>query len=126
VAALAAPAALFGAAVANAGDDGVTLPPYASTPDTPAGERVYRKWCSHCHDPGIGHPGTQAIEAKYKGKRPGVLTEWTELNPEYVELMVRQGISVMPQFRKTEISDEELRALAEWMAAQGKPTSAPR
>jgi mono/diheme cytochrome c family protein len=33
-----------------------------------------------------------------------------------VKVLVRHGISVMPQFRKTEISDQELDALAAYLA----------
>ena len=120
-AALAAPALLFAANATRAQDDPqVNIPDFATDATMPLGEQVYRHWCSHCHNPGIEHPGTQAIAAKYDGQRPGVLLEWTDLEPAYVELFVRQGISVMPQFRKTQISDAELKALAEWMAERGR------
>lgn len=79
------------------------------------GAAVYAKWCSHCHDPGISHPGTQALKAKYGEAWQGDLKAWPGLQAEYVRLMVRRGISVMPQFRKTEISDAELRALADYL-----------
>ncbi len=37
----------------------------------PTGRAVYEKWCAPCHDPGIIHPGTHALMAKYPGgKRP--------------------------------------------------------
>jgi hypothetical protein len=36
--------------------------------------------------------------------------------PEFVKVIVRQGVSFMPQFRKTEISDAELEALAAYLA----------
>jgi mono/diheme cytochrome c family protein len=80
------------------------------------GMRVYEKWCSHCHDPGVEHPGTLALTAKYEGVKSGVLLEWTDLRPELTTTFVRSGISVMPFFRKTEISDAELRALADFLA----------
>lgn len=87
---------------------------------TDPGERVYLKWCAPCHAPGIEHPGTNAITAKYRGDRPGALIAQADLDPALIKLMVRHGISVMPTFRKTEISDPELDALAAWLAAQGK------
>ncbi len=80
-----------------------------------AGRAVYDRWCSHCHDPGVHHPGTNALAVKYKGVKPGVITEWTDLTPELVKFWVRTGISVMPHFRKTEISDAELDALAGYL-----------
>lgn len=87
---------------------------------TEPGERTYLKWCAPCHAPGIAHPGTNAIKVKYEGSRPGALIEQADLDPGLVKAMVRGGISVMPPFRKTEISDPELDALATWLAAQGK------
>jgi mono/diheme cytochrome c family protein len=88
------------------------LPANAASPD---GAAVYQKWCAPCHAPGITHPGTHALQAKYKGDWKGVLTEWKGLSPDYVRQTVRTGISVMPQFRKTEISDAELDALARYV-----------
>jgi (+)-pinoresinol hydroxylase len=86
-------------------------------PDThAAGRAVYTKWCAPCHDPGVIHPGTNALTVKYQGVKPGVLLEWKDLQPEMVRFVVRHGISVMPQFRKTEISDAELDALAKFLS----------
>jgi len=81
-----------------------------------AGREVYTKWCAPCHDPGVIHPGTNALSVKYKGVKSGVLLEWTDLKPQTVKHLVRHGISVMPQFRKTEISDAELDALAKFLS----------
>jgi (+)-pinoresinol hydroxylase len=92
---------------------------FAATPDptaAPDGAAVYTKWCAPCHAPGITHPGTHALQAKYKGDWKGVLTDWKGLSPDYVRQTVRKGISVMPHFRKTEISDAELDALARYVA----------
>ena len=80
------------------------------------GARVYGKWCAPCHDPGITHPGTLALTTKYSGVKSGVLLDWRDLRPEITRALVRTGISVMPFFRKTEISDEELGALAAYLA----------
>jgi (+)-pinoresinol hydroxylase len=81
-----------------------------------AGRAVYSKWCAPCHDPGVSHPGTHALTVKYQGVKPGVLLEWKDLSANTVKFFVRHGISVMPQFRKTEISDWELDALAAYLA----------
>ncbi len=90
----------------------------AAEPSYPqaAGRAVYTKWCAPCHDPGIIHPGTNALTAKYQGVKSGVLLEWTDLQPDMVRYLVRHGISVMPQFRKTEISDADLDALAKFLS----------
>jgi (+)-pinoresinol hydroxylase len=80
------------------------------------GRAVYTKWCAPCHDPGVIHPGTNALTVKYRGVKPGVLLEWKDLPPDTVRFLVRHGISVMPQFRKTEISDADLEALAKFLS----------
>ncbi|WP_193075987.1 c-type cytochrome [Pseudomonas sp. FME51] len=79
------------------------------------GRQVYQKWCSHCHDKGSDYPGTLALEARYKGAVPAALKERDNLAPELVTYIVRNGISVMPFFRKTEISDQELQALGAYL-----------
>jgi mono/diheme cytochrome c family protein len=77
---------------------------------------VFRNWCTPCHAPGTRHPGTQALEALYKGAKPAALEERTDLVPELTASFVRSGVSVMPPFRKTEISDADLAALAAYLA----------
>ena len=81
------------------------------------GRKVYRKWCAPCHAPGPEtHPGTEALTAKYGDGKPGALEERTDLTVEYTKQMVRQGVSIMPFFRQTEISDADLEALAAYLA----------
>ena len=97
-----------------------TKPVLAEPSQVEPGHAVYDKWCSACHDPGIAHPGTHALMTKYKGVKSGVLLEWTDLPVPLVKFVVRHGISVMPQFRKTEISDPELDALATYLSRNSK------
>ena len=82
------------------------------------GQLTYEKWCAPCHAPGPQHPGTQALDALYKGSKPGALIQRTDLTPPIVKQFVRTGVSVMPFFRKTEISDAELAALATYLSKQ--------
>ena len=56
-------------------------------------------------------PGTVALEAKYQGALPALLTERRDLTPAFIRHFVRNGVSVMAPFRKTEISDADLEAL---------------
>jgi mono/diheme cytochrome c family protein len=80
------------------------------------GNEVFQYWCAACHAPGPRHPGTQALDILYKGAKPGALEERTDLTPELTSTFVRTGVSVMPPFRKTEISDADLAALAAYLA----------
>ncbi|NKJ42206.1 cytochrome c [Novosphingobium sp. SG720] len=75
---------------------------------------VYRKWCADCHATPTG-PGSLALQRKYQGAVPAILEQRSDLSPDYVRQVVRQGISFMPSFRKTEISDAELAAVATYL-----------
>jgi (+)-pinoresinol hydroxylase len=99
----------------------------AQTPTDPQfqkGQEVYRYWCWNCHGSGAGKPGTDALRAKYKDARPADLEQRTDLVPAVTKTFVRKGVSIMPMFRKTEISDAELDALAAYLARNAKPKSA--
>jgi len=87
------------------------------------GKQVYEYNCIACHGSGPGFPpfpelaGTGALRMKYQGtSTPAILTERTDLTPEFVEVFVRNGISVMPFFRKTEINDADLSALGAYLS----------
>lgn len=84
------------------------------------GQQLYAHWCAACHAPGPGHPGTQALEARYGGALPGALEDRSNLTPEFVEVFVRNGISIMPFFRKTEIDDQQLDAIAAYLTRNSK------
>lgn len=94
------------------------------------GEDVFHNLCSGCHgpaiknaSPGIGAtmPGTDALAAKYKGAKPAMLEERTDLTPQFIKIYVRNGVSVMPRFRKTELSDLDLEALSTYLTRNNKP-----
>ncbi|MCP5144551.1 MAG: cytochrome c [Gammaproteobacteria bacterium] len=80
------------------------------------GKQVFDRWCVHCHGDGPEYPGTVALQALYKGAKPALLERRTDLAPAITGQFVRNGVSIMPFFRKTEISDAELAALAAYLA----------
>jgi mono/diheme cytochrome c family protein len=84
------------------------------------GFKVHQAWCQACHGDGPDYPGTLALKAKYKGAIPPVLAQRTDLTPELVEYYVRNGINVMPFFRKTEVSDKDLEALGAYLSRNNK------
>jgi (+)-pinoresinol hydroxylase len=90
---------------------------------SPHGYEVFQKWCTPCHGRGADKPGTVALTALYKGSKPGMLEERTDLTPEMVRTFVRTGVSVMPFFRKTEVSDADLDALALYLTSPASDSS---
>jgi mono/diheme cytochrome c family protein len=80
-----------------------------------AGGKIFDKWCGDCHST-AGGPGSLALQRKYRDDLPAVLEQRSDLAPDYVRQVVRHGISFMPSFRKTEISDADLALLAAYLA----------
>lgn len=87
----------------------------APAPGEPRGYVEFQRACAVCHGSGPAKPGTRALHAKYAGKLPALLEERTDLAPDYVKFTVRHGVSVMPPFRKTELSDADLDAIAAYL-----------
>ena len=92
----------------------------ASGEGQPRGYVQFQNYCSMCHGEGPGQPGTMALQAKYKGAEPALLSKRADLTPQLIKLYVRNGISIMPIFRKTEISDADLDAIADYLTRNNK------
>jgi (+)-pinoresinol hydroxylase len=82
------------------------------------GHKVYDKWCFPCHGTGVGKPGTDSLKAR--GVNPPVLEERTDLTAPTIKTFVRHGVLFMPTFRKTEISDADLDAIAAYLTRNNK------
>jgi (+)-pinoresinol hydroxylase len=82
------------------------------------GRLVFKEWCEPCHGRAAHLPATAGLTIKYKGKIPGALEDRKDLTPTAVKTFVRQGAFSMAPFRKTEISDAELGALASYLAGK--------
>ena len=94
-----------------------TVQANAQTTSGSHGRQVFDKWCAPCHGAGLGKPATAALAFKYKGSdTPALLEQRTDLTGDFVKSMVRTGVYTMPPFRKTEISDDDLDALAAYLA----------
>jgi mono/diheme cytochrome c family protein len=80
------------------------------------GAAVFNNWCSACHSRGpLNAPGTTSLQNKYQGALPAALEDRTDLTADIIELYVRNGIATMPFYRKTELSDADLSALAAYL-----------
>jgi len=92
-----------------------TASPVVTKPGQPRGYVQFQMSCAVCHGSGQGKPGTRALAAKYKGTVPALLEERSDLGVPYIKQVVRQGLYVMPFFRKTELSDADLDAIAAYL-----------
>ena len=88
------------------------------------GQEAYQARCNLCHGripkdaaPGFGTrmSGTEALAAKYGNKKPPVLEDRTDLTVDVVKFFVRHGSGIMPFFRKTEVSEADLDAMAAYL-----------
>jgi mono/diheme cytochrome c family protein len=103
------------AASAHGMTDAGANAPSAAEPRAPEpGAGTYAQYCADCHDRGHGHPGTMRLAMRLDNP---VLRTRTDLAPEYVKWVVRNGYQMMPPFRPTEITDSELETLARFVSA---------
>ncbi len=94
----AALALALGASVAAAQDAAPKVAP-------DAGKRFYEKVCARCHEAGIG---------------PVLLGR--NLPPALFTTIARSGLNAMPAFRVSDIDDQTLQAVAEYLSAsKAKP-----
>jgi mono/diheme cytochrome c family protein len=86
------------------------------------GKDVYDHYCSQCHDrntvPGSDMlAGPQALSVKYEGRLSPYIDEREDLaDVEALSGYIRNGAVSMPPFRKTEVSDDEIIAIAAYIA----------
>jgi mono/diheme cytochrome c family protein len=95
-------------------------PVAAQTSPSERGKQVYDKWCTPCHGAGEGKPGTISAAAVYKGSKPAVLSERTDLTAAGIKTAVRSGVYIMPRFRKTEVSDAELDSIIAYLTRSSR------
>jgi len=79
------------------------------------GQAVFERHCSACHGPGMNNAGTHQL-TKTRGENMGVLEDRNNLVDVYVKTIVRQGLNAMPGFKPTQITGDELDALAAYLA----------
>lgn len=100
-------------------------------PEVARGEIVYKASCIACHGAGIGNPGleyepgTDALRAKYNGQEPPVLSDREDLAADYIRYVVRNGLTLMPFFRKTEVSDTDLTDLQAYLTRNNAQHTRP-
>ncbi len=108
--------ALAGMAAASPWSLFPRAPAPAASPALARGAEVFLSRCEICHGTGIDRAGTLSLQAKYNGAKPALLEERRDLTPQLVRFYVRNGVAMMPFFRKTEVSDAELDDLAAYLS----------
>ncbi len=91
----------------------------ASRPGATGGEALYVEHCATCHAP--NGMGTGLLARRVQ---PALLEARDNLPAAYVIAAARNGIGNMPALPRGEVSDDELRAIAEYLAA-GPHEAAP-
>ena len=116
--ALAALAALGIAGVAMA--QGMPKPTtQVDRPNATGGEKLYVEHCAMCHGP--NGMGTGLLGRRVE---PALLEQRDNLNAQYVIMAARRGIGNMPPITRGEVSDADLKQIADYLAAGphgGKP-----
>jgi (+)-pinoresinol hydroxylase len=81
------------------------------------GKEVFDRHCVHCHGPGNEATGTLQL-ARTRGKDKALLAERDDLPAAYIQMIVRQGLKAMPAFVPSDLTDAQLKALADYLAAE--------
>lgn len=102
------------------------IPPYQLRAEQPSGNRlaagrdgkaVFEHQCGACHL--AGGMGTNLLtkQRMLAGETPdkGMLTNRTDLTPDYVKQVVRTGKNAMPPQTKVDITDAELDSVAAYL-----------
>jgi mono/diheme cytochrome c family protein len=98
---------------------------FAAKPDQKAligqGRQTFEHLCKPCHGHGAGDDGREMLPAptaltlKYGGSKSPYLEERADLPYPALRVFVRRGSWSMPAFRKTEITDQEIEAVAAYL-----------
>ena len=79
------------------------------------GKEVFDHYCTYCHGSGDG-PGTLQLR-RTRGTDKALLTERTDLTPQYIEFVVRHGLRSMPPFVPSDLTEAKLKALVGFLTS---------
>lgn len=91
----------------------------SSRPGATGGEALYLEHCAQCHT--ANGMGTGLLARRMQ---PALLEARDNLAAPYVILAARRGIGNMPAIPRGEVSDAQLQAIAEYLAAGPHPAAA--
>jgi mono/diheme cytochrome c family protein len=90
----------------------VVLPARAADP---SGKELFDHHCVYCHGPSVEAPGTLQLK-RTRGDDKALLTERKDLQAPYIEFIVRHGLRAMPAFVPSDLTDAQLKTLAQYLA----------
>jgi mono/diheme cytochrome c family protein len=105
-----------GAAIAQGPPPAPKPTTLASRPGATGGEALYVEHCASCHAP--NGMGTGLLARRIQ---PALLEARDNLPAAYVITAARRGIGNMPPIPRGEVSDAELRQIADYLAAGPHP-----
>jgi (+)-pinoresinol hydroxylase len=82
------------------------------TPHQEQGRKLYHSTCLYCHGEKVW--GTFALQRRL-GAGHGLLEKRTDLVAPFVRNVVRNGLGSMPAYRRTELSDADIEAIAAYL-----------
>lgn len=119
----AALAAMLAAGITNAAPARPAAPAEARVAQ---GQTVFNRKCAPCHGTGPGDdgapmlPATAVLAARYRGQLPAALDQRQDLTAEAIRHIVRHGSGGMPMFRRAELSDGDIDAIAAYIATHSR------
>jgi mono/diheme cytochrome c family protein len=97
-------------------------PPAAPAPDPASGAGLFASHCGICHFQ-MG-PGTIMLGRRL-GPEHALLAERTDLDPDYVKHVVREGIGGMPPQTRVDLTNVQLDAVAAWLTRPASERTPP-
>jgi mono/diheme cytochrome c family protein len=92
------------------------------SPEQERGQKLYRGTCFYCHTEKVW--GTFALERR-RPAGDALLEKRTDLTPEFVRSVVRNGLGSMPAYRRTELTDADVDAIIAYLTrASSQKTAA--
>ena len=77
------------------------------------GERLFGQECAFCH---VGKATGTMMLGRRLGQEQAELVRRTDLDPDYVKAVVRNGLLNMPPLSKVELTDTELDKIAAYLS----------
>ena len=88
-------------------------------PNATGGEKLFVEHCAMCHGP--NGMGTGLLGRRVQ---PALLEQRNNLAAQYVIMAARRGIGNMPAIPRGEVSDADLKQIADYLAAGPHPSAA--